>query len=391
MAAVHPYLDNDGKDNGKSSGKAPSAFADLDDLLDRAVRFGSQVGGEVLGSISNVLRDAAGKRSTPPDQLAVYQRKLQGRLRSGQGGFMALCVLGWVFDALFLIATITMLALSEAAPATGMLAEYRPVFGVLAAVFTPLAALFGGLGFWGGLRASFYGRLLRYLKVMRGWTGALAQLARDTLVSTRKARKDLIRAVSAGLLGNAYYDAGQDILYLDGSLYRAPVQQPEPAPQAQAAPESDQEAFLRRGTEFLRYLHSCQGYLGEAADEELAAIQRACGAILGFVRGHPDQLPRVRRFDEYYLPTTRKLLDTALGVAGAETENAQVIRRDITGILHTLDLAYTRLYDTLLQEVSLDISTEIDTLEAMLSQDGLMHDFASDFGAGAASQQNNKE
>ena len=88
----------------------------------------------------------------------------------------------------------------------------------------------------------------------------------------------------------------------------------------------------------------------------------------------------MRRFGEYYLPTTRKLLDTALGLGGTETENARTIRRDITGILHTLNTAYVKLYDTLLEEVSLDVSTEIDTLETMLRQDGLTHDFASDFG-----------
>ena len=44
-------------------------------------------------------------------------------------------------------------------------------------------------------------------------------------------------------------------------------------------------------------------------------------------------------------------------------------------------MAYVKLYDTLLEEVSMDVSTEIDTLETMLRQDGLTHDFASDFGA----------
>ena len=37
------------------------------------------------------------------------------------------------------------------------------------------------------------------------------------------------------------------------------------------------------------------------------------------------------------------------------------------------------LDDTLLQDVSMDVSTEIDTLEAMLRQDGLTHNFESDF------------
>ena len=84
-------------------------------------------------------------------------------------------------------------------------------------------------------------------------------------------------------------------------------------------------------------------------------------------------------FREYYLPTTRKLLDTAQGLGDSETANAAEIRRDITAILHTLNGAYTKLYDTLLQDVSMDVSTEIDTLEAMLRQDGLTHDFDADF------------
>ena len=62
---------------------------------------------------------------------------------------------------------------------------------------------------------------------------------------------------------------------------------------------------------------------------------------MGFVHNHPEQLPRVRRFREYYLPTTRKLLDTAQGPrAIADSANAAEIRRDITAILHTLNRAY---------------------------------------------------
>ena len=109
-------------------------------------------------------------------------------------------------------------------------------------------------------------------------------------------------------------------------------------------------------------------------------MRKICASIQGFVHNHPDQLPRLRRYKEYYLPTTRKLLDTALGLGDTDAGHAEEIRRDITGILHTLNLAFEKLYDSLLQEVSMDVSTEIDTLEAMLSQDGLTHDFASDFG-----------
>lgn len=109
-------------------------------------------------------------------------------------------------------------------------------------------------------------------------------------------------------------------------------------------------------------------------------MQKVCGSILGFAHNHPEALPRLRRFRDYYLPTTRKLLDTALGLGDTGAAAAEQMRGEITGILHTLNTAYTKLYDTLLQDVRLDVSTEIDTLETMLRQDGLTHDFSQDFG-----------
>ena len=156
----------------------------------------------------------------------------------------------------------------------------------------------------------------------------------------------------------------------------APVQ-----PKAAQPALTDEELFRRDGADFLNYLKTCQGRLGDQADEELVQMRKTCAAIMGFVHNHPEQLPRVRRYREYYMPTTRKLLNTALGLGESAPQNAQEIRRDIVGILHTLNTAYEKLYDTLLQDVSMDVSTEIDTLEAMLNQDGLTHDFAADFGA----------
>ena len=92
---------------------------------------------------------------------------------------------------------------------------------------------------------------------------------------------------------------------------------------------------------------------------------------MGFVHNHPEQLNRVRRFREYYLPTTRKLLDTAQGLGDTNSANAAEIRRDITGILHTLNQAFDNLYDNLLSDVAMDVSSEIAALQGMLANDGL--------------------
>ena len=65
------------------------------------------------------------------------------------------------------------------------------------------------------------------------------------------------------------------------------------------------------------------------------------------------------------------LLHTYNDVQGQQGENAETIRRDIAGILHTLNQAYSNLYDNLLSDVAMDVSSEIAALQGMLANDGL--------------------
>ena len=105
--------------------------------------------------------------------------------------------------------------------------------------------------------------------------------------------------------------------------------------------------------------------------EELDHMQTTTTAICDWLEAHPESLPKARRFAEYYIPTTLKLLHTYNDVQGQQGENAETIRRDIAGILHTLNQAYDTLYDTLLSDVAMDVSSEIAALQGMLASDGL--------------------
>ena len=109
----------------------------------------------------------------------------------------------------------------------------------------------------------------------------------------------------------------------------------------------------------------------ERAVEELDHMQKTTQAICDWLEAHPESLPKARRFAEYYIPTTLKLLHTYNDVQGQQGENAEAIRRDIAGILHTLNQAYDNLYDKLLSDVALDVSSEIAALQGMLANDGL--------------------
>ena len=109
----------------------------------------------------------------------------------------------------------------------------------------------------------------------------------------------------------------------------------------------------------------------ERAVEELKHMQKTTESICAWLEAHPESLPKARRFAEYYIPTTLKLLHTYNDVQGQQGENAETIRRDIAGILHTLNQAYDTLYDTLLSDVAMDVSSEIAALQGMLASDGL--------------------
>ena len=372
----HPYKDNQEEQPRAHRRSRRYENGDWVDFANDMVQLGTDVGSTVLSSISEALQSVGdnlrSSQSGKAERTVANQRLwLDKKLKDSWGGYLALAIVGGIFAGSFGIAWLVMGIMAAVYPV-----DYNTVFQILAQVFGLCTAGFGVMFGFGLRGTSYFGRLRKYLRVLRDWKTSVADIARSAAMQRSKVQKDLQKATVAGHLPNTCLDAAGQTFYLDDTMY-CPTPEPAPAPEQTV---SEQERFRREGVAFLDYLRNCKGRLSTDADEELAKMQKTCGAIMGFVHNHPEQLPRLRRFRDYYLPTTRKLLDTAQGLGQADADNADKIRQDITGILHTLNMAYSRLYDTLLQDVSLDVSAEIDTLETMLSQDGLTHDFTSDFG-----------
>lgn len=380
----NPYDERQERRNQRRERRSAAAADNINDFVNGAVQFGTTIGGTVLDSISEALNSVqdtmSGKGKAVANDFAVLRRKLDRKLSDSYAGFMVMEVFGWILFGCFGITALVMAILGVSMPFQAMGTGDFRLFRVLAGCFGACTALSFWMAWAGHKKESYFNRLRKYVRTMREWKGNLNDMARDSLYNTSKVKKDLMKAIANGHLPNACLDREQEHLYLDATLYSpAPPPSAVPNDAAPAAP-TPQETFRQTGVDFLNYLKACQGQLTPEADEELDKMRKICAAILGFIHNHPAQIGRVRRFEEYYMPTTRKLLDTARGLGNADTDNAQEIRRDITGILSTLNTAYTQLYDTLLQEVSMDVSAEIDTLESILNQDGLTHTFENDFG-----------
>ena len=112
-------------------------------------------------------------------------------------------------------------------------------------------------------------------------------------------------------------------------------------------------------------------------DEEISNridhIEQVTGKIFDYVLEHPEKKSLVRRFLDYYLPTTIKLLHQydrmdSLGVSG---ENITSTKAKIRGMLDTVCSAFDRQLDSLFQDESMDVSADITVLEQMMAQEGL--------------------
>ena len=203
---------------------------------------------------------------------------------------------------------------------------------------------------------------------------SVEMLADLTHQTKKKALKKLRSYIHKGWL-NAWLDDETETLYLTAEDYRAAKEKAATAavqPQPEKVETGDTPLNLDTARRFAAVLEKEQQLMQDAqAREELAAMYKTTTAICDWLEAHPESQPKTRRFAEYYIPTTLKLLHTYNDVQGQQGENAETIRRDIAGILYTLNQAYENLYNNLLSDVAMDISSEIAALQGMLANDGL--------------------
>jgi 5-bromo-4-chloroindolyl phosphate hydrolysis protein len=107
---------------------------------------------------------------------------------------------------------------------------------------------------------------------------------------------------------------------------------------------------------------------------QIVELEKIAGRIFQTVIDQPGKAPQIRRFMDYYLPTTLKMLTgyrrlTERNVSGRE---AQATKERIESAMKVVLGAFNKQLETLYQNDMLDITTDIDVLETMLKQDSLL-------------------
>lgn len=87
----------------------------------------------------------------------------------------------------------------------------------------------------------------------------------------------------------------------------------------------------------------------------------------------PSDIPQIKKFMNYYLPTTIKLLNAydRMSAQGIEGDNLDKSMKSINEMLDAAIEAYKKRLDSLFENQALDIETDIKVMNTMLAREGL--------------------
>ena len=219
-------------------------------------------------------------------------------------------------------------------------------------------------------------RLTKYITVM-GFDDAKSvdEIAEITGYSKRLIRKDLNYLAEHGFFGDtAYFDIGLDSIVISAEAAESEREMRYAAEKAKQPPKAEES------NTYMSTLSNMRRLRGEISDPAISQkvdhLITLTEKIFKIVEENPQKQPQIKKFTDYYLPSTGKLLRSysMLEKQGITGKNITSAKQDIERILDSLTEGYERQLDKLFDADVLDISSDVDVLETMLKQDGLTGD-----------------
>ena len=114
----------------------------------------------------------------------------------------------------------------------------------------------------------------------------------------------------------------------------------------------------------------------EKVSAQIVHLEDVTTKIVNFIVENPQKKSQVRKFFNYYLPTTLKLLNAydRMDETGISGMNIDGTKGKVEEMMDTSLAAFDKQLDALYADDALDISAEIKVMEGMLAQEGLKDD-----------------
>ncbi len=268
--------------------------------------------------------------------------------------------------------------------------------------FLFLAGFYGMIRFGIGQKRRLK-RAQRYLQLCDYRVyGEIAKLAAGTGKSEGYVVKDLEKMLALGIFPEGHLDQQKTCFMLNDVVYRqyleaergrtlrdaenrkaledkAPEQRQEPAPEVSREQESELQTMIGEGQEYIRKLRNLNDRIpGEVISSKLFCLENLLKDIFESVRTHPEQMPRMHKLMNYYLPTTLKLVESYEEFDRVSSPGPDIVKAkaEIENTLDTINAAFRELLNTLFQDAVFDATTDAQVLKSMLAREGLMKEMA---------------
>ncbi len=138
--------------------------------------------------------------------------------------------------------------------------------------------------------------------------------------------------------------------------------------------ENELNAMISEGMDCIHRLRELNDHIeGEVISDKLSRLEDLLTEIFDSVREHPEQMHRMHKLMDYYLPTTLKLVEAYEEFDGISVPGEEVVqaKAEIEKTLDTINEAFAELLNNLFQDAVFDATTDAQVLKSMLAREGL--------------------
>ena len=364
------------RDAGTKARQAASAARDVGAAAMQAAHEIENAARKAASQYTGYIKQPASKQYTGYSYNYSYsakkkkkEKKDQNRLDKKSGKFVSTILL-LIAIALFIIGANTIARAAQDIWGSGLNGWRDLWLGVFYFVGAFISFFSRNIG------VRRYARYKKYFAFIGGrGIVPISEIAKTSGQSVRVVTRDLQAMINDGYFGaEAYIDSELNSLVLfaeaANEARQAKYSVQEQTPLAAETPENQYMAIILE----LRALNDT--IVDIAISDKIDRIEELTAKIFRIVEDDPSKLPQIRRFMNYYLPTTLKLLHSyaLLEKQGIKGENITSAKENISRILDTLATGYEQQLDQLFRADVIDIAADINVLENLMQQDGLTDD-----------------
>ena len=219
--------------------------------------------------------------------------------------------------------------------------------------------------------------------------GVINEMARYTGKSVRYVRRDLRKMLKAGMFPDGHLDDKETCFMLNNVIYRqyletekAYLEQKKEQNTAgtdtqdteQSRREQELHSMVAEGMEYIRHLRDLNDRIeGEAISEKLYRLENLLKEIFDRVQEHPEQMHRMHKLMDYYLPTMLKLVEQYAEFDEISSPGDDILdaKKEIEKTLDMINQAFVTLLNNLFRDAAFDASADAQVLQTMLAKEGL--------------------